>query len=190
MGSGRGSSGARRGRRRGPRRRRGHRRLACDEGTEGRYARVPDRVVYATSGNLPGFAAGSPSAYFEAADLYERANGRLFKEVEFALPIELELDEQRELAERFAVELLAGEALPYTLAIQFNADAIAYAIRTASPRIDERKRGHVQDYAERTAESALRAHSRALQRDRGWERGVRLRPQGRAPDDDARRRSL
>lgn len=56
----------------------------------------------------------------------------------------------------------------------FNADAIAYAIRTASPRIEERKRGHVQDYAERTAESALRAHSRALQRDpdreRGWER--------------------
>src|SRR5687767_11444038 len=84
---------------------------------EDRYARVPDRVVYTTSGNLPGFAAGSASAYFEAADLYERANGRLFKEVEFALPVELEPDEQRELAVRFAGELLAGEALPYTLGI-------------------------------------------------------------------------
>jgi hypothetical protein len=84
---------------------------------EDRYARVPDRVVYTTSGNLPGFAAGSASAYFEAADLYERANGRLFKEVEFALPVELEPDEQRELAMRFAGELLAGETLPYTLAI-------------------------------------------------------------------------
>src|SRR5687767_14198394 len=82
---------------------------------EDRYARMQDRVVYTTSGNLPGFAARSASAYFEAADLYERANGRLFKEVEFALPVELEPAEQRELALRFAGELLAGEALPYTL---------------------------------------------------------------------------
>jgi hypothetical protein len=58
----------------------------------------------------------------------------------------------------------------------FNATAIAYAIRTASPGIEERKRGHVQDYAQRTAESALRERARCLQRerererDRGWER--------------------
>ena len=31
-------------------------------------------------------------ASFDAADLYERANGRLFKEVEVALPVELAPD--------------------------------------------------------------------------------------------------
>jgi hypothetical protein len=84
---------------------------------EDRYARVPDAVAYATSGNLPSFAGGSATAYWEAADAYERANGRLFKEVEFALPIELGTAEHRALAESFVEELLAGEKLPYTLAI-------------------------------------------------------------------------
>jgi hypothetical protein len=84
---------------------------------EGRYERVPDRVEYATSRNLPSFAAGDAVAYWEAADVYERANARLFKEVEFALPIELEPSERQQLAESFAEQLLAGEKLPYTLAI-------------------------------------------------------------------------
>jgi hypothetical protein len=84
---------------------------------EARYARVPDAVVYTTSRNLPSFADGSAAAYWDAADLYERANGRLFKEVEFALPVELPAAEQRQLAESFAAELTTGERLPYTLAI-------------------------------------------------------------------------
>jgi hypothetical protein len=84
---------------------------------EGRYARVPDAVVYTASGNLPSFAQGQASAYWDAADLYERSNGRLFKEVEFALPLELGSAEQRQLADAFAQELQAGERLPYTLAI-------------------------------------------------------------------------
>ena len=46
-----------------------------------------------------------------------RTSGRLFREVEFALPTELDEGERRELALEFAQFLTAGERLPYTLAI-------------------------------------------------------------------------
>ena len=81
----------------------------------GPYAHEPDALAFARSGNLPAFAAGDPVAYFDAADLYERANGRLFKEVEVALPVELAPDEQRDLLDAFVPVLLAGEPLPTRL---------------------------------------------------------------------------
>jgi hypothetical protein len=86
---------------------------------EGKYARDKDEVLHTQSGNMPSWAAGAAevSNYWDAADLYERANGRLFKEVEFALPIELTLDQQRVLVDDFAKYLTEVERLPYTLAI-------------------------------------------------------------------------
>ena len=53
----------------------------------------------------------------EAADAHERANGRLFREVEFALPNELSRSERLEAAREFAHFLTDRERLPYTLAI-------------------------------------------------------------------------
>ena len=53
----------------------------------------------------------------------------------------------------------------------FDRDAIAQAIRTASPRLEERKPGHVDDYARRTSEAALRAHARALEQARNRDQG-------------------
>ncbi|MCV5432334.1 DNA primase, partial [Escherichia coli] len=64
---------------------------------EGKYARDMDEVLHAESGHMPEFVE-RPADYWDAADLYERANGRLFKEVEFALPVELTLDQQKALA--------------------------------------------------------------------------------------------
>ena len=58
-----------------------------------------------------------PRSYWEAADEYERANGRLYREVQFALPKELNEGQRRELASGFAKRLTEGERLPYTLAI-------------------------------------------------------------------------
>ncbi|MGD7646317.1 MobA/MobL family protein, partial [Ralstonia pseudosolanacearum] len=55
--------------------------------------------------------------YWDAADLHERANGRLFKQIEFSLPVELTLDQQQELVDEFARHLTEVERLPYTLAI-------------------------------------------------------------------------
>ena len=80
-----------------------------------------DELVYAESGHMPSWAEAEPTAYWDAADLYERANGRLFKRVEVALPTALTAAEQRELAVGFARHLTDGEHLPYTLAIHAGA---------------------------------------------------------------------
>ena len=84
---------------------------------EGRYEGDASELEHSESGHMPAWAADDPHAYWEAADAHERANGRLFREVEFALPTELDEGERRELALEFAQSLTAGERLPYTLAI-------------------------------------------------------------------------
>ena len=35
---------------------------------------------------MPEWAEENPRSYWEAADEYERANGRLYREIQFALP--------------------------------------------------------------------------------------------------------
>lgn len=82
----------------------------------GKYRRGSDEVIYVQSGNMPSWALEDPRRYWDAADLYERANGRLFKEIEFALPLELSDDQQKVLVSDFA-KYLTMEGLPYTLAI-------------------------------------------------------------------------
>ena len=84
---------------------------------EGRYGSDRSEVEHTESGHMPGWAEADPHAYWEAADAHERANGRLFREVEFALPTELDEGERRELALEFAQFLTDRERLPYTLAI-------------------------------------------------------------------------
>ncbi len=84
---------------------------------DGKYRRERDALVYAESGHMPTWTAERDLDYWDAADLYERANGQLYKEVEFALPVELSAEAQRELALDFAHQLTDDEQLPYTLAI-------------------------------------------------------------------------
>ena len=84
---------------------------------EGKYAKDAEEVEYLESGHIPEWAADDPRAYWSAADQYERDNGRLYREVEFALPRELNPAERVALATRFAEHLTAGERLPYTLAV-------------------------------------------------------------------------
>ena len=76
-----------------------------------------DPVVYTESVHMPDWAKDDPHEYWDAADLYERANGRLYVSADFALPRGLDTDEQVDLAHAFAQELTADERLPYTLAI-------------------------------------------------------------------------
>ena len=84
---------------------------------EGKYEKDHEELEYRESGNMPGWAADDPRAYWSAADEHERANGRLFVQVECSLPKELNEQEQRKLAQGFAEELTGPERLPYTLAI-------------------------------------------------------------------------
>ena len=90
---------------------------------EGKYAPdSPDEddLEHLEHGNMPAWAEDDPRAYWSAADEHERANGSLYREVQVALPVELNPDERRELAVSFAAQLTdVGEEgkLPYTLAI-------------------------------------------------------------------------
>lgn len=81
-----------------------------------------DEALYTDSGNMPEWTKEKPEDYWDAADLYERANGRLYLSADFALPRGLALDEQIEMAEAFVGELTEEEALPYTLAIHAGRD--------------------------------------------------------------------
>lgn len=84
---------------------------------EGKYEDGKEEVAHVEHGNMPDWAQGNPKEYWRMADEHERENGRLFTQVEFALPIELSLDEQIKLAHEFAQSLTADENLPYTLVI-------------------------------------------------------------------------
>jgi MobA/MobL family len=82
-----------------------------------------DKAVYTESGHMPSWADDDASVYWDSADLYERANGRLYISADFALPIGLDADDQSALASAFAHELTDGEQLPYTLAVHSGRDA-------------------------------------------------------------------
>ena len=86
-------------------------------GREGRYAKDAEELEYKESGNMPAWAEDDPRSYWEAADEHERTNGRLFQQVEVALPVELDERQRRELARSFTERLTKEERLPYTLAI-------------------------------------------------------------------------
>ena len=84
---------------------------------EEKYAGSAKEVLHRSSGHMPSWAMSNPSRYWIAADRHERANGRLFKEIEFALPVELDARARIDLAERFAARLTTGERLPFSLAV-------------------------------------------------------------------------
>jgi hypothetical protein len=71
---------------------------------------------------MPSWAEDDPAEYWDAADLYERANGRLYVSADFALPLGLSAEDQIELASEFAHQLTDEQALPYTLAIHAGRD--------------------------------------------------------------------
>ena len=84
---------------------------------EGNYEKDREELEHKEHGNMPEWAKDDPHSYWEAADEHERANGRLYREVQFALPKELNEEQRRELASSFAASVTEGERLPYTLAI-------------------------------------------------------------------------
>ena len=84
---------------------------------EGRYAADGEEREHVEHGHMPAWAQDDPPAYWQAADAHERANGRLYSEVQFALPRELDASGRRALAGAFAERVCGGERLPYTLAL-------------------------------------------------------------------------
>ncbi|WP_083637919.1 MobA/MobL family protein [Caballeronia sordidicola] len=82
----------------------------------GRYGERSD-VVHVEHDNMPAFAVVDPMEFWAAADANERANGRSYREVEFAIPRELATaKEQIKFARNFTDRLISFNHA-YTLAI-------------------------------------------------------------------------
>lgn len=82
---------------------------------QGQHRQQQD-LVYVHHANYPDWARQNPLAFWQAADLYERANGRTYSEFEIALPRQLTPQQQVALLEDFlATEL--GERHPFTAVI-------------------------------------------------------------------------
>ena len=82
-----------------------------------------DEAIYTESGHMPAWAEDDARIYWDSADLYERANGRLYLSADVALPVGLGAEDQSALASAFARELTDEEQLPYTLAVHAGRDA-------------------------------------------------------------------
>lgn len=85
----------------------------------GRYASDHAELLHKGHGNMPAWAESCPRNYWEAADAHERANGRLFKQLEFALPKELLPGQLTALAASFCKKMAQTKdgPLPYSFAV-------------------------------------------------------------------------
>lgn len=68
-----------------------------------------------TAHHLPKWAKDDPKIFFDAADRFERVNGERYKEIEFSLPNELDLSEQKKIIDRFIDRHLKGYYYAYAV---------------------------------------------------------------------------
>ena len=83
---------------------------------EGRYHKSHPDLEYVRHENYPEWAEKNPVVFWNAADLYERANGRTYTEFEIALPRELSRSDRIDLLNDFLEEVLSTRH-PYTAVI-------------------------------------------------------------------------
>ncbi|RLL17218.1 MobA/MobL family protein [Acinetobacter chengduensis] len=83
-----------------------------------------EQIEFVRSGNMPNFAEGKPAEFWEAADIYERRNGRTCSSMVVALPKELSQAQRIELAEQFISEFADSYRYPFTCAIHNHAGSL------------------------------------------------------------------
>ncbi|MFT3849909.1 MAG: MobA/MobL family protein [Propionivibrio sp.] len=71
-------------------------------------------LAWSMSGNMPAWATENPRKFWQAADLYERANGNIYHEAELGLPLALN-QTQQQAATRELVEWICGSKHPFIL---------------------------------------------------------------------------
>lgn len=84
-----------------------------------------EKVEYVKSGNMPSFCSSRPDQFWEAAELYERKNGRTSTSIVLALPKELTQEQRIELTEKIIQQFCDKYNFPYTAAIHNHKSAIA-----------------------------------------------------------------
>ncbi|MEG0198024.1 MAG: MobA/MobL family protein [Acinetobacter sp.] len=84
-----------------------------------------EQIEFVRSGNMPNFAEGKPAEFWDAAEIYERSNGRTCSSLVVALPKELNQAQRIELAEAFIAEFADRYRYPFTCAIHNHAGTLA-----------------------------------------------------------------
>jgi hypothetical protein len=144
---------------------------------EGSYEKKKADLEYIEHGNMPQWAREHPLEFWKAADSYERVNGRPYREIEIALPNELNQEQRRELVQTFVNDHL-GANHPYSLAI--------HCPRASLKRDTEQPHAHIMfserklDGIDRSAERFFRRANNAkpelggTKKDRDWQKRERL----------------
>jgi hypothetical protein len=86
---------------------------------EGQYANRlerGERLEATEAGNMPAWAQSNPLAFWQAADAYERKNGTTYREMEIALPRELDAEQRAALVREFVRQEI-GDRHAYQWAI-------------------------------------------------------------------------
>lgn len=78
---------------------------------------IAEKLEFMQSGNMPHFAQNKPDEFWQAADIYERKNGRMCSSLVVALAKELTAAQRSELAEQFIAEFADRYQFPYSCAI-------------------------------------------------------------------------
>lgn len=139
----------------------------------GRYRNDEAEVLHKGHGHMPAWAQNCPRNYWEASDSFERANGRLFKQIEFALPKELLPEQQTELAASFCMELAQTKdgPLPYSFAVHKGHDKEnPHCHLLISERVNDGHRREPDQWFKRAAKDPLKGGARKTNelRPREW----------------------
>lgn len=107
-----------------------------------RWAKKHDGpLAFSESGNMPSWAADDPRKFWEAADKFERANGTLYFNDEFAIPLDLATRDQQLASARDHVRQLIGDKHPYTLTMHDNKGNPHCDLQWSSSTLDGIERG-------------------------------------------------
>jgi hypothetical protein len=134
-------------------------------------------LEYIEHGNMPQWAVEHPLEFWKAADNYERVNGRPYREIEIALPNELNPEQRRELVHIFVNEHL-GKNHPYSLAIHCPQASLKRDTEQPHTHImfSERKLDGIERSAEQFFKRAnnVKPELGGTKKDRDWQKRERL----------------
>lgn len=111
--------------------------------------------------HLPQWAEGSAQKFFEMADIYEHPRNTRYREIEFALPVELTLDQQNEIVIEFIQNHL-GNDFYWALAIHDKEAAMGDGKRNPHCHLmfSERKIDEIERKSERDPETFFKGYNR------------------------------
>ena len=78
------------------------------EGQHARHLSRGEKLEACEAGNLPAWAEHDPLLFWQTADAYERSNGTTYREMEIALPRELDVEQRAALVRAFVAQEIGG----------------------------------------------------------------------------------